>query len=163
MMATFSRNLTSAALDSRLMERVSRPGLIARTGATAVMAVLLTAGTLWGSDDHFPFGPFKMYSTARDLNTPVGDTRVYGTDATGAEFLLKQEMTGLRRAEFEGQLPRFREHPELLSLVAEAYAIRNPDRPELEEITILVRRIEIEDGIPTGVILEERVEVTWTR
>ncbi len=43
-------------------------GRAVRTVATLAVAVLLTAGTVWGNDDEFPFGPFRMFSTS----TPAG-------------------------------------------------------------------------------------------
>ena len=41
-----------------------------------VVLGLLLAGTVWGDDDAFPFGPFRMYSTRNDPNAPVISTRV---------------------------------------------------------------------------------------
>jgi hypothetical protein len=57
---------------------------------------------------------------------------------------------GLRRAEFEGQLPRITEQPELLGLLAESYAEAHPSAPDLESVRVIQRRFELVDGVQTG-------------
>ena len=70
--------------------------------------------------------------------------------AAGEEVRLSGGQVGLRRAEFEGQIQRLREHPELLGLLAEAFADANPDAPELVEVQMVHRKFELADGKPTG-------------
>ena len=142
------------------MERLPRHGQWWRLLVTVVAAGLLIAGSLWGEDDHFPFGPFKMYASAVDPDAPAEDTRVEGVDGTGAVVLITPENTGIRRAEFEGQLGRFREDPALLSTVADAYASRNPTAPPLQEVRIVVRWHEVRDFEVTGNWTDE-VVATW--
>ncbi len=115
-----------------------------------VILALLLAGTVWGDDDAFPFGPFRMYSTRNDPNVPVISTRAVGVTATGEEIKLSGGQVGLRRAEFEGQINRLRRDPELLGLLADAYAEDNPDAPELVAVHVVHRRFELSDGRPTG-------------
>ena len=74
-----------------------------RVVATLITGVLLLAGTLWGTDDDFPFGPFRMYSTAPDPNGAARDTRVEGVDADGRTVAITEGNSGIRRAEIEGQ------------------------------------------------------------
>ena len=62
------------------MENLTTRGRVTRLGATALGLVLLLAGTIWGSDDDFPFGPFRMYSTSSPPNAPAPDTRVEGVE-----------------------------------------------------------------------------------
>jgi hypothetical protein len=142
------------------METLTSPGRWVRLAVTAVAAGLLLAGTLWGEDDHFPFGPFKMYASAVDPDAPAEDTRVEATDAGGGTVLLTPANTGIRRAEFEGQLDRFRDRPELLATVADAYARRNPDAPPLRELRIVVRWHEVRDFEVTG-RWEDQVVAAW--
>jgi hypothetical protein len=145
--------------------RLSRASRWVRLGVTAVVFALIMGGTVWGDDSEFPFGPFRMYSTRNDPNTPVISTRVVGLTAAGEEVRLSGGEVGLRRAEFEGQLPRMREHPELLGLIADAYAERNPDAVPLVEVQVVHRRFELEDGRSTGeytdtVVVEYDLEAT---
>jgi hypothetical protein len=128
--------------------------------ATLIGAVLLLAGTVVGSDDDFPFGPFKMYSTTDKLDAPVADTRVDAVDASGRHWVLTDSETGIRRAEIEGQLSSFTAAPARLSVVADAYARRNPHAPRLTELAVVVRWHELRGGQPTGGYHDE-TKVVW--
>ncbi len=142
------------------MEILTPQGRAVRLGATALGLALLLTGTLVGSDDHFPFGPFRMFATSDSPDTPAPDTRVEGIDATGALIELGQDATGIRRAEIEGQRSRYEADPELLREVADAYADRHPGAPEVVEVRIVVRWHGIEGGRPTGRHVDETV-VRW--
>jgi hypothetical protein len=133
-----------------------------RVAITLVLAAGVFYGTLWGDDDDFPIGPFRMYSTSRELNEPVADTQMYAVNAAGEEFRFVEGLTGMRRAELEGQLEKFEADPNRLAYLAEAYERRYPDRPEVEEIRIVIEWIEIHNGLPTGETTIEEV-VSWQR
>ena len=140
--------------------RLTPAARIARlVAAVAVLAVVL-AGTVWGDDDAFPFGPFRMYSTRADPNAPVVSTRVVGLTAAGEEVRLSGGQVGLRRAEFEGQLPRIEAHPQLLGLLAESYAEKNPDAEELVEVRVVQRHFELSGGQQTG-DFDDRVVIDY--
>jgi hypothetical protein len=130
--------------------RLSPTGRATRLAATAVVLAVLLGGTLWGTDSDFPFGPFRMYSTRADPDRPVVSTRVVGLTADGAEVRLSGGEVGLRRAEFEGQLPRLLDQPELLTLLAETHAVHHPDAEPLVEVQVVQRRYELVDGRQTG-------------
>ncbi|MGB2568096.1 hypothetical protein ACPFP2_06570 [Micromonospora citrea] len=142
------------------METLTSHGHTARLGATALGLALLLAGTVGGVDDHFPFGPFRMYSTSEPADAPAPDTRVEGMDRTGAVVALGQDATGIRRAEIEGQQDRYAAHPGRLRQVAEAYAERHPGAPELVEVRIVIRWYGIRQGRPTGTWTDETA-VRW--
>ncbi|MEV0725379.1 hypothetical protein AB0I37_21675 [Micromonospora purpureochromogenes] len=142
------------------METLTPRGRAVRLGATALGLALLLAGTLWGVDDHFPFGPFRMYSTSEPPNAPAPDTRVEGVDRTGAVIALGQDATGIRRAEIEGQQDRYAADPTLLRQVADAYAERHSGAPELVEVRIVIRWYGIHQGRPTGRWTDETT-VRW--
>ncbi|MBB3678677.1 hypothetical protein [Modestobacter versicolor] len=129
--------------------RLSPAARLVRLVAAAAVLVVVLAGTVWGDDDAFPFGPFRMYSTRADPDQPVISTRVVGLTAAGEEVRLSGGQVGLRRAEFEGQLPRIEADPELLGLLAESYAEANPDAEELVEVQVVQRRFELSAGRPT--------------
>lgn len=142
------------------VERLPRRGLVVRLVVTLLAGGLLLAGTFWGEDDHFPFGPFKMYAGAADPDAATIDTRVEATDVHGDTVLLTERNTGIRRAEIEGQLDRFGESPDLLAAVGDAYADRNPDAPPLRDIRIVIRWHEVRDFQPTGA-WDEEVVAQW--
>ncbi|MBA2389863.1 MAG: hypothetical protein H0V67_06355 [Geodermatophilaceae bacterium] len=125
-------------------------GRAVRLLAAAVVLVLATAGTVWGQDSAFPFGPFRMYSTRSGTDVPVNSTRIDAITAAGVRGPIADADTGLRRAEIEGQLPRLIADPSLLELIAQSYVRRNPDRPPLIRIEIVVRRYELRAGAATG-------------
>jgi hypothetical protein len=141
---------------------VGRLGRNVRVVITLVLAAGVFYGTLWGDDDDFPIGPFRMYSTSRELNEPVGDTQMYAVNADGEEFQFTESYTGMRRAELEGQLDKFEADPSRLHYLADSYAKRYPDRPRIDEISIVIEWIELKDGLPTGNSTVEEV-VSWQR
>jgi hypothetical protein len=141
---------------------VGRLGRRVRVGFTIVLAAAVFYGTLWGDDDDFPIGPFRMYSTSRELNEPVGDTQMYAVNAAGEEFQFVGDYTGVRRAELEGQMELFEEDPSRLRFLAESYSNHFPDRPPVIEIRLVIEWIEIRNGLPTGESTVEEV-VSWQK
>lgn len=107
-----------------------------RVTATAVVAALLVWGSLWGQDDHFPFGPLRQYSTATDPNGLVWVSHAYGRFDDGIERALYEDDIGMRVAEFDGQFHRLRTRPELLRPLADTYRRRNPDGPRLVRLRV---------------------------
>ena len=63
--------------------------------------------------------------------------RTDGIDATGARIVLDERNAGVRRAEIEAQIDRFKADPSLLRSSPDAYAARNPGRPPLVEVDIV--------------------------
>jgi hypothetical protein len=127
---------------------------------TLIVAAVLLFGTLWGQDDMFPFGPFRMYASADKLNAPVADTRFELVDTTGTTVELTQYNTGIRRAEIEGQLSRFKKDPALLRVIDQAYVARNPHAPAAVTVRIIVRWEALKGGVPTGAFQDQTI-ATW--
>ena len=146
-----------AELEVMRLSPVARRARLA--AAVAVLAVVL-ASSVWGDDDACPFGPFRMYSTRADPDQPVISTRVVGLTAAGEEIRLSGGQVGLRRAEFEGQLPRIADDPELLGLLADSYAERHPDAEPMLEVQVIQRHIELSGGQPTDEV-DDRVLITY--
>jgi len=69
-----------------------------RFAVAATVLVLVLAGTLWGQDDDFPFGPFRMYATAAKPTGNVRTAELWGVRADGARVKLEAHDVGLRRA-----------------------------------------------------------------
>jgi hypothetical protein len=132
------------------VETVTPLGRTVRLGVTALAALLLLGGTIWGSDDLFPFGPFRMYAGVNPPNEPAPDPRIEGTTVDGTVIQLGEKETGLRRAEVEGQQDLFVADPSRLLEVAAAYHRRNPAGPRLAEIRYVMRLHEIRSSRPTG-------------
>jgi hypothetical protein len=132
------------------VERLGPTGRGWRLAATAALLTLLLAGTVWGSDDDFPFGPFLMYAGRAAPDDPVNSTRVVGVTPAGDEVPLSGGEVGLRRAEFEGQLPRLEQDPALLGVLAEKYADEHPSAADLVSVQVVLRRFELRDGVQTG-------------
>ncbi len=114
--------------------------------------MLLFAGTVWGTDDNFPFGPFSMYAGVNRPDDDAPDTRVEGVDTTGAVVDLGERATGIRRAEIEGQEQRYRNEPESAARGRLRVRHRHPDAPALVEVRIVIRWHGIEDSRPTGTL-----------
>jgi hypothetical protein len=137
-------------------------GRRARLAATAVIAVLLLLGTFVGDDDAFPFGPFRMYSTRDAPDGMVLSTRVEAVDSTGRVLVVPDTATGLRRAEIEGQVARFRSDPSLLAALSRAHDRLHPQEPSYDEVRVVERRYLLRDSRPTGE-QTERVVASWRR
>ncbi|HEX2196522.1 MAG TPA: hypothetical protein VHJ76_06315 [Actinomycetota bacterium] len=135
------------------------PAMHARLAAGLVVALLLVAGTFWGDDDNFPFGPFRMYSTKQELDGEVRATEVQGLTRQGTWIGVPFDHFGLRRADIEGQLGKLAQPPEdVLASMAVAYE-RFGRGEEIVALRLLERTYDIEDGVPAG----EEVEIlaTW--
>lgn len=137
-------------------------GRTARLIATALVFGVLLAGTIWGDEDQFPFGPFRMYATNEGPNAPVDDPRAEGVTADGTVIYLNEGNAGVRRAEIEGQLDRYVEQPSRLRALAEAYDRARPGADRLVEVRIIMRWHGVRDSRPTGTYTDHLV-VRWTR
>jgi hypothetical protein len=140
--------------------RLSRWGRRARTAAFLAGLALLLAGTAWGEDDHFPFGPFRMYATADDPNGQVHSPTLRAVDVDGTVVHVGEDDIGLRRAEYEGQLSEVVANPDVLGELAGVFARRHPDRPRWVEVQVVQRSYRLVDGVPGPV--SETVLATWT-
>ncbi|GAA2376169.1 hypothetical protein [Dactylosporangium salmoneum] len=136
------------------MERLTTRGRVLRVAAALVVAALTLAGTFFADDSVFPFAPFRMFSTADNPNEPVLVLRTDGIDTTGRRLELDERNAGVRRAEIEAQIERFKADPSLLRSVREAYAQRNPGKPPLVEVDIVEVQHHLRHAQPTGEITE---------
>jgi hypothetical protein len=140
-----------------LTERARR----ARRAATVLVAALLLAGTFWGDDDHFPFGPFRMYSTTNEPSGTVKVIRFEGLTAEGATVTLRTGAFGLRPAEVDGQRSRFRQDPGLLRHLVTAYERFNPGEPQLVELRLLSGEHQLRNWRPVS--YREETLAVWRR
>ena len=132
-----------------------------RALATAGVLLLLLAGTARGEDDHFPFGPFRMFSRTTKSTGRVTASRIEAVTADGRTVTIADARLGLRRAEIEGQIPRFRRDPALLGHLVEAYERFQPDAAELVRLRVVNDISRLTDGRVTS--RETLVVATWER
>ncbi|WP_117214588.1 hypothetical protein [Allorhizocola rhizosphaerae] len=132
------------------METLTPVGRAVRVVVTLTGVALLFVTSTWGSDDHFPFAPFRMYAGENPPNEPAPDPRIDATTVDGRVIVLGQRQTGLRRAEIEAKQDAFAANPSLLCEVAKAYDERNPAGPRLAEVRYVLRLHEIQASRPTG-------------
>jgi hypothetical protein len=144
------------------MAELTTTGRAARVVATLVGAALLLAGSVWGHDDKFPFGPFSMYAGVNGPNEPAPDTRVEGTDRTGRTIVLNERNAGVRRAEIEGQEGAYVADPARLARIADGYQGLNPGAPPLVKVALIVRLHEIRHSSATG-RWHDDVRAVWVR
>ncbi len=131
-----------------------------RQAATAIVVALLLAGTVAGADDDFPFGPLRMYATRQRLDGTTSWYRIEATTADGELVFVPGAAYGMRRAELEGQIPRFVADPSLLGELAVAFTARRPDEPPLVEIRLVKRSQQLAGGRPSGVPTDDQV-ASW--
>ena len=129
---------------------ISASGRWVRGLASTIVIGGLIVGTFWGDDDNFPFGPFRMFSTTNQLDGHVDAAEVWGVTSSGEEIQIEWDQIGLRRAEIEGQMPRFAEDPDALRHVATAYEHFYPEGPELVAVKLRERVQILKDGRPEG-------------
>jgi hypothetical protein len=115
--------------------------------ATAVVMAALLAGSAWGDDEHFPFGPFRMYSTRNDPNGTVKDVALQGTTSEGEEISLPPRVFGLRPAEVDGLINRFADDSKLAAYLAEAYEDLNR-RPRLDRLEVIRGVYQLRESRP---------------
>ncbi|MDQ3645595.1 MAG: hypothetical protein M3345_01515 [Actinomycetota bacterium] len=125
--------------------------------ATATAAAVLLVGTLWGQDDHFPFGPFRMYSTTTTDEVVV--LRFEAVASDGRELDIRSRDFGLRRAEVAGQIAAFPDDDDLLPHLVQAYENLDPNRPPLSELRLVKGIHRLEGGRPVG--YREFTLATW--
>lgn len=121
-----------------------------RVAATAAVFIALLTGTLAGTDDHFPLGPFRMFATTNKWDEPVSVARAEIVDSAGTRIELTEANSGVRRAEIEGQLDEFRGNPPLLKSLASAYQARHPGGPRPVAVIVMLRHHELSRHGPTG-------------
>lgn len=151
-----------SAADQPSVVRLAPASKAWRIVITVLVLSITMYGTLWGTDSDFPFAPFRMFANADPVNKPVKSTRLEGITENGDRIVVRGADVGMRRAEFEGQLPRFRKDRDLMAALARAYERRNPNRPDLVQIDVVVREFELKEGKPTKEY-HDRVVLTWKR
>jgi hypothetical protein len=140
---------------------MSEAGRRVRLMVTAICLVLIVVGTFWGEDDHFPFGPFKMYAGTAKISDPVHKMQFVGVTEAGDEVPVVAAQFGMRPAEVEGQLARVERDPDLLGHLVRAYERRNPEAPLFYEFRVVHGVYRLVDRRPVG--YTEEIVAQWDR
>lgn len=129
--------------------------------ALLVVAALLLVGSLTGDDDAFPFGPFRMYSTA---NAPGGTitsiTLEKQLDGSTTWTRVTDGQIGMRRAEYEGQWRSIVADPSKLGDLAATYDRRHPGRAAVADVRLVRTTSQLVNRKVSGSSRE--ILATWT-
>lgn len=139
---------------------LTRRGRTVRLVAFAVVLAGLAAGTAWGDDEHYPFGPFRMYSTRNDPDGTVAVVQVQVELANGVRARLPARAFGVRPAEIDGQLIAAPDDSAVAGRLAAAY--ENLDNePPLRTLQVIRGFHVLRDG--RAVDYYEQVLGSWPR
>ncbi|WP_432572986.1 hypothetical protein [Kineococcus sp. SYSU DK005] len=147
---------------SEPVRRLGAAALLWRSAAAVVFLLLLSAGTLRGTDDGWPFAPMSQYAFAVDLDGEVRSPYVQGTGTDGVvrRVPLTAGGVGVERSEVEGQLPRFVRDPSLLEALAAAHAARHPERVRFASLELRQRVSDLAGG--RVVRVRDDLLASWT-
>lgn len=123
-----------------------------RLAATAAVLLGLAYGTIWGSDQHFPFGPMVQFAFSVDPDGQIRSVFIEADTTTGTRVRvpLTSEGVGIPRAEIEGQLPQIERDPSLLQGIAVAQRRRHPDQAQYLRLYLMVEITQLQDRRPAG-------------
>ncbi len=139
-------------------------GRTRRMLAAGAVIALVVAGTFVGQDDHFPFGPHRMFSTRNELNGRVDSAQLTFTfaDGTVRPITIDSHTVGLRRAEVEGLEDHFAARPQLLRHLVDVYEKFNPTESEIVAAELIESTTDLEQGKPVGQPAT-RILAEWSR
>lgn len=121
-----------------------------RSVLALVVGALVVAGTLFGSDDWFPFAPMRQYAYAVDPDGRTSTHVVEGIGPAGDAVPIGYEDIAMRPAELEGLLRPLETRTERLAEVLATFRTRRPDAPPTVGIRYVRRVVQLEDRRPTG-------------
>jgi hypothetical protein len=123
--------------------RIGPRGRAARLAGAAAAVILLLGGTVAGTNDWFPFGPFTMYAGHYAPNGVITSNSLMARTADGREVVVTESDKGLTRAELEGELFSFRKDPGRLASLARAFHLRHPGASPYVEMWIAQQRWQL--------------------
>jgi hypothetical protein len=124
------------------------------------MVAGIAIGSLWATDDAWPFAPFRMYATATRLDGVVLKAGFRGTTRDGRTMDIPSSWTGLRPAEVEGQMGLRSKHlpPGALAQLAAAWNREHPPSQHLVRLALRLSGQRLRNGQPVARVARE-VEV----
>lgn len=117
---------------------------------TAVGVGVLVYGSVAGTDDMFPFGPFRMYAGYYPPNGVITSNNVYARTASGQVVIPTAADIGLARGDIEGELNRFVSDPARLGQLAQVYHRLHPSASPYVAMWISQKRWQLHDRAVSG-------------
>ena len=159
--------MTATLEPSNEVVALSRRGRRWRTVSAAIALLLITVGTVHGTDDDFPFGPLRMYSTRDDPNGQISQAVVEAHATNGSNFDVTNTAGAPRRAELEGRFAEFSSNPTAFNVIGPQYVttsgrIRGHSSSVVLDITLVRRVYQLRDGRRSGPAVDQ-VIATWIR
>jgi hypothetical protein len=115
-----------------------------------VAAALLLYGTVAGSDDMFPFGPFRMYAGYYPPDGVITSNALMARTANGHDVVVTQADIGLARGDIEGELGSYEANPSRFAGLAAAYHRRHPSASPYVAMWIAQTRWQLHDRAVAG-------------
>ena len=133
--------------------RLSRAGLLWRTGVLGTGAVMAVLGTAVWNDGAWPFAPMSQFAFYVGPRSEIRATYVDALWTTGEirPMSLTAQGVGIGRAEIEGKLGPITRDPSMLQDLADRQRLLHPDQPQPVELWLRQRVTTLEDGVPAGV------------
>jgi hypothetical protein len=125
-------------------------GRAARIALTVAAVGLLIYGTVAGSNDMFPFGPFSMYAGRYPATGVIASNQLMAQTADGRDVVVSEADTGLTRAEMEGELHAFTANPARLGDLAQAFHRRHPRASPYVKVWIAQKRWQLHERAVVG-------------
>ncbi len=139
--------------------RLGRTSLAWRLAISTAGIAALLYGTIWGRDDHFPFGPLVQYAFYTDPNGAIDSVYLEAdtTAGTRVHVRLTSEGVGIPRGEIEGQLRRILDDPSILQSIAVAQRNNHPEEPQFTTLYLMRDRIKLADRVPADTPVTETI------
>jgi len=131
--------------------------------ALLVVTGLFLAGTVAGTDNWWPFGPWRMYATSTPPSGSVYSLAIQvrqGADPTWRNANLTPTSIGLTRAEVEGRMPRLTADPGMLATLARSHSRLRPKEPPWSAVRVVRNEALLAGGTPTGQVRSQTL-ITW--
>jgi hypothetical protein len=117
---------------------------------TAVAVGVLLYGTVAGTDDMFPFGPFRMYAGYYPPDGVITSNNLFARTASGQVVRPTAADIGLARGDIEGELGAYVGDPSRLGDLAQVYHRLHPQAPPYVSMWISQKRWQLHHRAVVG-------------
>ncbi len=140
---------------------LSRRALAWRVGVFGVLFALTALGSVALTDPWWPIGPQKQYATGIDVNGTIHSTYAVAKNENGKKVRIPWGIhgVGIGRAEIEGQLQRFIDHPALLQALAIGHARSMPGDSPYTTIFLMQTQTKLKNAVDQKTVTV--VLATW--